>query len=337
MKFRSYIKDQVASVCIFFVAWAIMLIFFRAFRMGHEQIVIISVIFFLFEMLQLGLDFLRKKNFYEKLLFHSKNLNKKYLLPEMLEEPSFLEGKMVYEVLRASHKSMCEHVTMHRHAFSEFREYIELWVHEIKLPVAGLQLMVHNHPEISGKYDHQLQRIDEYIENVLYYARSENAEKDYLIKEVSLKRAVANTALKYRDDLLEQGISLKTEHLDKMVRTDGKWLEYMLGQILGNAVKYLSGEQEPEIIISAEEAERETTLYIRDNGIGISASDLPYIFEKSFTGENGRRYAKATGMGLYLVRNLCEKLGHRVNAASVQGEYTEISITFGEDEFYKKI
>ena len=100
-------------------------------------------------------------------------------------------------------------------------------------------------------------------------------------------------------------------------------------------MKYISEEREPEIHIYAEEKDDRTVLHFRDNGIGIPENDLPYIFEKSFTGENGRSHAKSTGMGLYIVKQLCDKLGHGIEASSIRGAYTEIRIIFGRDQMYE--
>jgi hypothetical protein len=191
------------------------------------------------------------------------------------------------------------------------------------------------HNDGNTKYAEYLKKIDDYIENVLYYARSENAEKDYLIKEVSLKRAFADTALKNREELLGRNVSVVTENLDCNVMTDSKWLEYMLGQLMGNSMKYFSPDREPEIRVYAEDKQDKTTLHFCDNGIGIPESDLPHIFEKSFTGENGHTHAKSTGMGLYIVKKLCDKLGHGVLVKSVQGEFTEIILTFGKNNLHK--
>jgi hypothetical protein len=181
----------------------------------------------------------------------------------------------------------------------------------------------------------QIGQIDNYIENVLYYARSETAEKDYLIRDVSLKRIFGEIALKNREQLQARNVNIQAKNLDIYVTTDSKWLEYILGQIMGNSMKYFSDEREPEILVYAENTKDRTILHFRDNGIGITERDLPYIFEKSFTGENGRTHAKSTGMGLYIVKKLCDKLGHSVKVQSVQGEFTEIIITFGRNDFNK--
>lgn len=328
MKLTEFIKDRFTAYLIFVLTWVLMLIFLFTFHVQTEAVVIASVLLWIGRCIAEAWEFLRKKQFYDKLLHDLSELDQKYLLSEMIGEPEFREGRILSEVMRETNKSMCEQIGLHRRANSDFREYIELWVHEIKLPVASLQLMCHNDGNV--KYAEQLKRIDDYIENVLYYARSRNAEKDYLIKPVSLKRVFTDTAIRNREELQQRGISLSTEKLDAEVMTDAKWLGFMFGQLMNNSMKYGADA----ITVTAEDTPEATVLRFRDNGIGIPESDLPCIFEKSFTGENGRMHSKSTGMGLYIVRQLCEKLGHSVAAESVQGEYTEIIMTFGKNDLH---
>ena len=328
MKLTDYLKDRLTAYLIYGISLLLVLIFMAAFRISFQSIVIVSMILLLSIIFAEVWGYFRKKSYYDKLLHCLDELDKKYLLSEMTEDPDFLDGRILYEVIQETNKSMCEHIAGHRRENKEFREYIELWVHEIKLPVASVQLMCHN--DGNTKYAEQLKRIDNYIENVLYYARSGNAEKDYIIKPVSLKRAFADIAVKNREELQERNITLHTEDLDMDVMTDGKWLGFILGQIMGNSMKY----EASEITVTAEDFPDKTVLHFRDNGCGIPEHDMPYIFEKSFTGENGRTHRKSTGMGLYIVKKLCDKLGHSVAAKSVQGEFTEIIITFGKNDIH---
>ena len=329
MKAKEYIRDRTVPWLIRCGAWVLALVFLFAFRVPVEAAAAVSVLLLLGAAGAEVWLCLRKKRFYNGLLANLEGLDQKYLLPEMLEEPDFAEGQIVYEVLRETDKSMCERIAEYRRENADFREYIELWVHEIKLPLASLRLMCHNDGQ--EKYAEQLRRVDDCVENVLYYARSGSAEKDYLIKPVSLSRAFADIAVRSRSELLQRGISLRTENLGVSVLTDGKWLGFMLGQLMGNSMKYGA----KEIAVTAEDFPDRTVLRFRDDGIGICESDLPYIFEKSFTGENGRAQGRATGMGLYLVKKLCGKLGHSVTANSEKGKYTEIVLTFGKNEMYK--
>ena len=335
MSFREYIKDRAALICITVAAWAMILFFFVSFKIRTDIIILFSIIYYTAAILRCIWDFLRRREFYNTLSESMEQLDKKYLLSEVMEEPDFAEGRIAYEALCEANRSMCENVAAYKKISAEFREYIEMWVHEVRLPVASMLLMSHNDGENGVKYGEQLRRIDTCIESVLYYSRSENAEKDYIIKPYELKRIFGSVAVKNREDILRRNITLSTEGLDKTVMTDSKWLEFILGQLLSNSMKYFAEEREPEIKVYAEENDNSIVLHFRDNGIGIPAADLPYIFDKSYTGENGHTHSRSTGMGLYIVKSLCERLGHSISASSVQNEYTDISVSFGKNDHVK--
>ena len=329
MRLTDFLRDRLPAYLIFAITWTLVVTLLFTFHVSTEAVIIVSALVLLGIIITEAWGFLRKMNYYNRLNSDLAQLDQKYLLSEMLEEPEFLDGRILYSAICEADKSMCEHIAEYRRDSADFREYIELWVHEIKLPVAGLQLMCHN--DNNTRYYEQLRRIDEYIENVLYYARSGSAEKDYIIKNNSLKRIYADIAVRNREELQERGISLHTSNLDVNIMTDGKWLDFILGQLMSNSIKY----DAKDITVMAEELSDRIIVRFRDNGIGIPESDIPYIFEKSFTGENGRTHTKSTGMGLYIVKKLCDRLGHSVSVLSEQGKFTEIVLTFGKNEFYK--
>lgn len=334
MTISGFIKDRIIGTVIRVVALAIVIIFLAAFKVAGQAILAVAIVCVLacaaFEMWEYN----RRKRFYDRLKKSLAELDRKYLIAEMLENPGFMDGDMLVETLAECDKSMAENVAEYRRQNREFREYIELWVHEAKLPLASMRLMCHQSPEIENKMAVQLGRIDDYIENVLYYARSENAERDYVIKETSLKKTFGSVAVKNREALQMIGAGLETNGLEISVLTDGKWLEFIIGQLMANSIKYRSEERPLAINVYAEESDKQATLRFRDNGIGIPATDLPYVFEKSFTGANGRKDSKSTGMGLYIVKNLCERLGHGISIAAEPGEYTEVTLTFSKNDFY---
>ncbi len=335
MNVREYGKDHGGEILISFLFYGIMFLILLAFRCPFSFITLFSVLFFLGFFLVFFVGFFRKKKFYDELFMNLNRLDQKYLVAEMVSEPDFYEGRLFYHAMYEINKSMCENVRKYQGNMNDFKDYIEMWVHEVKLPIASLQLMCHNNRELQAKkYMEQIRRLDRYTDQVLYYVRSEHAEKDYLIKEVNLQKAVSAVAVKNRDDLLGHGIDLQVENLDCIVRTDGKWLEFILNQIFNNSMKYRAEDRQPLICVSAEEISDAVILHIRDNGIGISASDLPSVFQKSFTGENGRARAKSTGMGLYIVKQLCDRLGHKIEILSERGDYTEIKIWFGKHDFF---
>ena len=286
-----------------------------------------------------GYDFLRKRKFYKKVEENLSQLEEKYLLTELLDEPEFLEGQILCRVIQEMEHSMTDTVEQQIRKNGEFKRYIETWIHEIKIPIASTNLILFNHREdMERRMKEQIRRIESYVEQVLYYLRGEVPEKDYCIGGYGLKEIVQSTVRDNKDSLILNGFSVLVELRDEKVYTDRKWLQFMLGQILSNAVKY-AAEDERKIRIftkkvqSSENSSGEAGiwLWIEDNGIGITEKDLPRIFEKSFTGDNGRK-SSSTGMGLYICRRLCEELGHKILAESEPGKYTRIGILFRERE-----
>lgn len=285
--------------------------------------------------LTLLIGYFKRKAFYDEILFQLEKLDKKFLITETLETPGFYEGELLCNVLYEVDKSMIEHIKKYETATQEFKEYIEMWIHEIKIPISSLTLMAHN-KNMDYPFSEQIKRLENYTEQVLYFVRSENAEQDYLIKENRLSKIINNIAMKNKDDLWEKNIDFIVENTNQSIQTDAKWLEFILNQIINNSIKYADEKKEKKYIrISATEQADGVTLSIEDNGIGIEPSDITRVFEKTFTGENGRKINSSTGMGLYIAGKLCKKLGHKINIASKKGEYTRVNIVFGKDEYYE--
>lgn len=334
MRPGGYLKDKLWELLAALLALLLILLMVKLFRGPAELLAAIGLVWLLALLLILGIDYGKKRRFYRDLLEHASGLDQKYLVLETLEEPRFYEGELVYQALWQMSKSMTERVAGYRRSVEDFKDYIELWVHEVKLPLASLALMCRKNGEEAIRQEEQLRRLDRYTDQVLYFARSENAHRDYLIREVRLAKLVHHLAMKYKDDLLLQDMAFSVEvEEDLTVLTDGKWLEFILGQLLANSMKYKS--RQGEIRIFAEEDCGGVTLHVRDNGIGIPAKDLPRIFEKSFTGENGRKRAGSTGMGLYIVKQLCDQLGHGIAVTSEEGKFTDAALRFADNDFYR--
>ncbi len=332
MKLSAYLKDKIFIFVSGVVFLAVMALLFKVFRVNFSLICIWAVGTLLFFVLAVFWDYSRRQKFYRSFFRNLELLDEKYLVLEMLEPPEFYEGTLIYDALYEVYKSMMENVRSYEYNINDFKDYIEMWIHEVKIPIASLVLMCHNSQiPIDKKHIEQIRRMDNLVDQVLYYVRAENAEKDYLIKEVSLKEIVRKVAIRNKDDLLDSGIDLVVEHVDVQVVTDAKWLEFILNQLVNNSIKYK--KEQPVLKIWAEQ-ERDTVIHIWDNGVGIAESDLPRVFEKSFTGENGRLYAKSTGMGLYIVKNLCSRLGHQVEMESVPGQYTEVRLIIRKNDMY---
>lgn len=333
MKLKDYIKDNIINITIYLITLIILFLFFRVLKVSKEVFICTYIILSLCGILLFFYNYNRKRKFYNELTKQLENLDKKYIITELIEKPNFLEGQIFYNSLYEINKTMNEEIKKYKLSLEEFKEYIEMWVHEVKLPLSSILLMTYKKDDIS-KVIEPTKRIENFVEQVLYYARSENAEKDYIIKECDLKEIISKVIKKNKEIFILEKIEIKLENLDnKKVLSDSKWLEFIINQIISNSLKYVDKEKSV-ITITTSETEKNTVLKIQDNGIGIPKSDIKKVFDKSFTGENGRKIQTSTGMGLYIAKQLCEKLGHKIEIESEQNKYTSVFITFSKDQFY---
>ncbi len=191
-------------------------------------------------------------------------------------------------------------------------------------------MIVENNPNsINQSIQEELIKIENYLQQVLFYARSENVEKDYLIKEVNLNDVVNTVIKQNKKDLISKRIKIELNNLNIQVYSDKKWLEFILNQIINNAIKYVN--QDPVITISAKKYQDHDELMISDNGIGILKDEIDRVFDKGFTGTNGRNDKKSTGIGLYLCKKLCLRLNHEIKISS--NEKTTVTIIFPHSSF----
>lgn len=342
LSLKDYLWDKIGMLFVSGFGLVIMILFLNIFKVDSSLKIVLVIIYSFVLIVNGTYDYLRKVQFYNTLTKTLTGLDKKYLVTEMLNKPNFLEGKIFYQALYEINKAYLEELKKYSLSVSDFKDYVEMWIHEVKIPISSLVLLNHNHQgKIAKKYEPQIRKLDNYIDQILYYVRSENMEKDYMIKERYLKDIIHNVALKNKDDLLLNNISLEVIVHNEKVLTDSKWLEFILNQIINNAIKYRKDPQDLKkdevslIKITAIEDKKKVILNIYDNGIGITKSDLPRVFEKSFTGANGRGLVKSTGMGLYIAKRLCTKLDHNLRISSVKDEYTILTITFFKNDYYK--
>ena len=330
MKLSTYLKDKLYAFIIFIIYIIILILFLIALKLSSSIIIFITVFTIVIFFVILFFDYFRKRKFYSELLDKLNTLDKKYLLIEMILVPNFLEGKILYDVLDEVNKNEHDLISNLKNKQEDFKEYIELWIHEVKLPLASLTLINRKDKNTLR----ELKRIEDDVEQILYYVRCENANNDYLLKEWNLDTIIKNVALRNKDDLLALGIDFKVDNCNLKVLTDSKWLEFIINQIVSNSIKYKK-DKDSVIEITGEDSDDYVTITIYDNGKGISKSDLPRVFSKTFTGNNGRvNSSKSTGMGLYLCKELCNKLGHKIEIDSKVDEYTKVTITIYKKDFY---
>lgn len=207
--------------------------------------------------------------------------------------------------------------------YTEMMDYYTMWVHQIKTPIAAMRLLLQSEdaPD-KGEIAEQLFKTEEYVEMALQYLRIGDISADLKIRQYPLDGIVRQAVRKYSKSFIRKKLSLDYQELDCVVITDEKWLLFVIEQILSNAIKYT---RKGKISIYMD-PERPKTLIIEDTGIGIDAEDLPRIFEKGFTGYNGRTDKKSTGIGLYLCKRVMNKLNHGIWITSVVGEGTRVAL-----------
>lgn len=336
MKITNYLKDKFLPIFIYIINILIITMLLIAFKSNESLILVFITFQIILGLTLLLIEYSKKNSFYKTIQSKLINLDKKYLVLEMLDKPKTTEEELIYQIFYDINKSYIEELKDYKLSLTNFKEYIELWIHEVKIPISSLVLMTHNSKEtLPKKYTTQIDRLDNYIDQVLYYVRSNTSEEDFFIKEVSLQKIITSVALKNKDDLLENNIEFIVKTSNEKVLTDEKWLEFILNQIINNSIKYKRNIKVPKIEIKVEEATQKVILTITDNGIGIPKNDLPKVFNKSFTGTNGRTTTKSTGLGLYIAKNLLKKLGHKIEIESEVNKYTKVTITFSKNNYYK--
>ena len=338
MNFIDYLKDKIIYILMLLfvvVTSEILMIPFNIHIFVRIYIGVIPIIMFF---ICLFIEYYKKNNYYSNLRNKIEDLDEKYLISEIINKPCFSEGKILKEVLQETGKSMLESVNDYKHLTEEYKEYIELWIHEIKLPIAtGKMIIENNKSEVTESIDEELDKIENYIDQALFYARSNVTEKDYYIKKQNLKEIVNTAILKNKRSLLQNKVKLNLHELDGQVYTDSKWCVFIINQIIQNAVKY-SKPNDKQIEIFDKNSKENTILYIKDNGIGIKEGETARVFEKGFTGTNGRKVGqKSTGIGLYLCKKLCDKLGLKIELESMENEGTEIRIIFPKNSFIQNV
>jgi signal transduction histidine kinase len=263
------------------------------------------------------------------------SLDKKYLFAEIVENNGNTEQQAFFIIIKSAMRSMIEEVSVTKKEKEDYQEYIEQWAHEIKVPLTSIILNCENNLDDNArKILLQTKHIEDYLEQVLYYARLGNVENDYMIKEVCLDEFVNDALIRNKQALIQNHIAVIANNLDYSVYTDYKWLIFIINQIINNSVRYK--KENPVLEINGSEKDGMIQLEIKDNGIGIRESEIGRVFQKGFTGSNGRSRKGSTGMGLYICKGLCDKLGIEIEIDSELDRHTSVKIMFPKSEHYIK-
>ena len=335
MNFFDFLKDKILQIILIILGLITIEIFLMIYPIGNFLKIYIPFIIFLLYFISIIIEYFIKNQFYKNIDNLLNELDNKYLITELIKNPDFLEGKILKEILEQINKSMIENVNKYKYSQEDYKEYIEMWIHEIKIPIATSKMIIENNKtQITKSIDEELDKIDNYIEQALFYARSNVANQDYYIKKSNLKDIVNECIKRNKTVLISEKILINIHDLDEQLNTDSKWIVFILNQIVQNSIKYRKKDVESEIEIYSKKGKENIILYIKDNGIGIKNNELTRLFDKGFTGTNGRLLnKKSTGIGLYLCKKLCDKLGIGIEINSNENEGTEAILIFPNSSY----
>ena len=327
MTLWEFLSDRLDRILIQAVCAAVAAFFLRATGTQSGVLaVLLLALLLVFAAVQLA-DFLRQRARLRELEAILEGLDQKYLFAECVPTPRSLYERRLFELTRRAGRSMTGAVSDARAAQREYREYVEGWVHEIKTPITAARLICQKlDGDTRRRLICELDQVQAHVERALFYARAESPERDCVIRQTQLSQLVAQAVGEHRALLIQSGVRVETDGLDRSVYTDGKWAAFILGQLLQNAARYRGPE--PVVTISARPLGRQVQLTVADNGLGIPAQELPRVFDRGFTGSNGRARGGSTGIGLYLCKKLAVFLELGLEISSEEGAGTVVTLTF---------
>lgn len=281
-------------------------------------------------------DYLHQRTRLQELEGIMGSLDKQYLFAELAPRGRTAYERRLLDFCRQAGRAMATQVSEAQASQREYREYVESWVHEVKTPITAAGLICRNaEPELRRRLARELAQIEAHVERALFYARVESPEKDFILRETNLADIAAQAVGQHQTLLIQSSVRVVTADLEQTVFTDGKWAAFVLGQLLQNAARYRAND--PVVTLSGQQLGRQVQLTVSDNGIGIPAHELPRIFDRGFTGSNGRARGGSTGMGLYLCKKLTDCLDIGLRVASEVNGGTFITLTFPSRENLTKM
>ena len=320
---KSYLKKNIKVYILFIVFILIFFIMFYLYNLPLEALIYTGSFCFLAALIASISDYANYKESYKKLNFLEQNiLNDLDALPKSLD----IRIDYYHKIIEKLYEELEKLTQENRQKNTDMVDYYSMWVHQIKTPIAAMNFLLDNEEVDQKILQQELFKIERYVEMVLTYIRLDSISSDYVITKINLDEVVKDSVKKYATIFINKKIKLNYVSHETMIISDKKWLSFAFEQILGNSVKYSSAGGE----ITIETCENK--LVIEDRGIGIKEEDLPRIFEKGFTGFNGRYEKKSSGLGLYLCKKTLDKLGHHIEISSKVGEGTRIEITFPKED-----
>ena len=316
--FIAYIKQRGRLILALILFFAVFIVSFLLYRLPVEAVIYPALICAFFGLVFTAIDFSRKLGRHRQLCGIKKLTAA--MIASLPHIESIEEGDY-QDIIRALQSEITALGSSSSARYRELTEYYTVWVHQIKTPITSMRLTLQNEDtQLSRKLSSDLFQIEQYVEMVLAFMRLDSESSDYVFREYSIDQIVRQAVAKFASEFIDRKLRLEYEPIDKPVITDEKWLSFVIEQLLSNALKYTRAGS---IKIYLREP---MTLCIEDTGIGIAPEDLPRIFEKGYTGYNGRSDKKASGLGLYLCKRICGELELGIGVTSEPDKGTVVSI-----------
>lgn len=345
MKFKDYLSDRIIYIIFYFInTFLVITIMMLDLIIRKEQLNISNIIYafllsFIFIFLLVAIDYLRKRNFYRVInsgLEDNKGLEYIFNIPDNINK----EHNLIKSLLVKNYMDYENTLDKYRRLNKIQLDFNNRWIHQMKTPISVIKLILENEKDKNidentkksyESIEEEMDKLSSGLEMALYALRVNDFEQDFIVEEINVLEVVRNVINENKNAFIVNSIYPKiVSKEDKKVKSDKKWIKFIINQIISNSIKYTKvkeGNDKFVVIKYWEEADR-TILSIEDTGIGIPKRDLDRVFNPFFTGENGRKYKESTGMGLYLTKDIIDRLGHEISIESKEGIGTKIYIVF---------
>lgn len=320
-EFVNYLREKIYSIFIFFLLLIVFALVYFLYDVRPEPFIYGCLLSSFMAIIYLLLGFLT----YKRKRDHLKAIKNESDI-DMLFEPKGQIEIDYQRIVREVHKDLLDKLQKKQEDFKDLEEFFIMWTHQIKLPISAINLYLDSEEDIKKSIvKGQLKRIEKYSDMVMAYIRLESEKNDFLFEEYNLDDLLKEAIKEFKLDFINKKLSLKYEAINRTIVTDKKWFIFVIEQVLSNALKYT---KEGGVSI-VQEGDK---LVIEDSGIGISKEDMPRIFDKGYTGYNGRIKTEASGLGLFLVKRTMDKLQHGIKIESVVGQGTRVIIGLNKSE-----
>ena len=326
---RTYLRHRLKAIILFCLFISVFLISFMLYRLPPEAVLYPVLLTVFIGIIILTADYNKMSKQYSELNELSKKIRLLSELPDININNDVFNSKYE-EMLSELLQKLCENELKYKSDFAEMTDYYSVWAHQIKTPIASMKLLLENEDSaLSRKLRSALLSIEQYAEMVLVYLRLDSETTDYVFREQDIDAIIREEIKKFKSDFITKKIRLDFSPSEIKTVTDEKWLGFVIGQIISNALKYTKAG-----CVSIHS--NENSLYITDTGIGIAKEDIPRIFEKGYTGYNGHNEKSATGIGLYLCKKICDNLGICISVTSEINKGTTVRLDFSSKTVIKE-